>query len=57
MQNNVKAHTVWSLLCLGEWLKSNVMTVNSIVNAVAGIPDLKGDTELEMEEGWDCIPK
>jgi hypothetical protein len=56
-RNSLEAQTVRSLLCLGEWFANDIITVKNIAQAVSGLPDLEGDNEVEMEDGWDSIKK
>jgi hypothetical protein len=43
-----------ALLCLGNWSLLGYIK-DSDVEAVARMPDVEGDAEEELEEGWDRI--
>jgi hypothetical protein len=45
-----------ALLCVGSWsLLGYPYIKDSGVEAVARMPDVEGDAEEELEEGWDRI--
>jgi hypothetical protein len=43
-----------ALLCLGSWSLLGYIK-DSDVEAVAWMPDVEGDVEEELREGWDSI--
>lgn len=56
-RNRLVGQTIRSLLCLGDWISAGIIKDKDIVRAVSGLPDIDGDEEVEMEEGWDKIAK
>ena len=43
-----------TLLCLGVWSKCN-LTMDDDVKKVTKLQDVKGNWEVQLENGWDCI--
>jgi len=54
VQSRLSAQSTCALLCLGSWSLLGYIK-NSDVEAVARMPDVEGNVEEELEEGWDSI--
>ena len=54
VQSRLSAQSMRALLCLGSWSLLGYIK-DSDVEAIARMPDVEGDAEKELEEGWDRI--
>jgi hypothetical protein len=54
VRSRLSAQTTRALLCLGSWSLLGYIK-DSDVEAVARMPDVEGNVEEELEEGWDSI--
>lgn len=54
VRSRLSAQSTRALLCLGSWSLLGYIK-DSDVEAVARMPDIEGDVEEELEEGWDSI--
>ena len=54
VQSRLSAQSTRALLCLGSWSLLGYIK-DSDVEAVARMPDVEGDVEEELGEGWDRI--
>jgi hypothetical protein len=54
VRNRLSAQTSRALLCLGSWSLMG-MVKDEDVFKVALMPDLEGENEAELEDGWDSI--
>ncbi|KIK78519.1 hypothetical protein PAXRUDRAFT_163827, partial [Paxillus rubicundulus Ve08.2h10] len=51
VRSRLSAQSTRALLCLGIWSKLNLVSDDD-VKRVSELPDLEGDKELELEDGW-----
>lgn len=54
VRNRLSAQTTRALLCLGSWSLLGFVKDEDVFK-VAVMPDVEGDEEIELEEGWDSI--
>ena len=54
VRSRLSAQSTRALLCLGSWSLLGYIK-DSDVEAVARMPNVEGDAEEELEEGWDRI--
>jgi hypothetical protein len=54
VRNRLSAQTSRALLCLGSWSLMGLVKDEDVLK-VAMMPDLEGEDEPELEEGWDSI--
>jgi len=54
VQSHLSAQSTHALLCLGSWSLLGYIK-DSDAEAVARMPDVEGNVEEELEEGWDSI--
>ena len=54
VRSRLSAQSTRALLCLGNWSLLGYIK-DSDVEAVAMMPDVEGNVEEELEEGWDKI--
>jgi hypothetical protein len=54
VRSRLSAQSTRALLCLGSWSLMGYIK-DSDVEAVARMPDIEGDQEEELDEGWDKI--
>jgi hypothetical protein len=54
VRSRLSAQSTRALLCLGSWSLPGYIK-DSDVEAVARMPDIEGNVEEELEEGWDSI--
>ncbi|KAG2036851.1 hypothetical protein BDR03DRAFT_865166, partial [Suillus americanus] len=54
VHSRLSAESTCALLCLGFWSKLNLVKSEDVVN-VSMLPDLKGEEEVGLEDGWDRI--
>ncbi|KAG2098241.1 uncharacterized protein F5147DRAFT_583163, partial [Suillus discolor] len=52
--SRLSAQSTRALLCLGAWSHLNLVKTEDVLK-VTTLPDIKGDTEEELEDGWDRI--
>lgn len=41
-------------MCVGEWSRRNLLDIDDLKSA-ANAPDLDGDEEYAMEDGWERV--
>ena len=54
VRSRLSAQSTRALLCLGNWSLLGYIK-DSDVEVVARMPDVEGDEEEELGEGWDSI--
>ena len=54
VRSRLSAQSTRALLCLGNWSLLGYIK-DSDVEAVAMMPDVEGNIEEELDEGWDSI--
>ena len=54
VRSQLSAQSMCALLCLGTWSQLNLVK-NGDVKTVSEMRDVKGNDEVELEDGWDCI--
>ena len=54
VRSRLSAQSTRALLCLGSWSLMGYIK-DSDVETVARTPDIEGDQEEELDEGWDKI--
>ena len=54
VRSHLSAQSTHALLCLGSWSLLGYIK-DSDVEAVAIMPDVAGNVEVELKEGWDSI--
>ena len=54
VRSRLNAQTTRAVLCVGNW-SLHGMVKDTDASAVAQMPDIEGDDEFEMEEGYDKI--
>ncbi|KAI5822048.1 hATC-domain-containing protein [Schizophyllum commune Tattone D] len=54
VHSRLSVQTTRALLCLNSWISHGFVKTHD-VEAVARFPDVEGDEEPELEEGWDSI--
>ena len=55
VRNGLSADSIRALLCLGEWSLLDLVDDKDVEFVVKSLPDLEGNGEDELEEGWDRI--
>ncbi|OJA12661.1 hypothetical protein AZE42_13159 [Rhizopogon vesiculosus] len=50
----LSAESTHALLCLSAWSHLNLVKTEDVLK-VATLPDVQGDAEVELEDGWDRI--
>ncbi len=56
VRSRLSAQTTRALLCVGEWSRLDLLRQDDIKPAV-DLPDLEGEEEFEMAEGWERVQK
>jgi len=54
VRSHLSPQSVCVLLCLGAWCKLGLVKDDDVL-AVAAMPDIPGDDDMELEDGWDII--
>jgi hypothetical protein len=54
VRNRLSSQTTRALLCLGSWSLLGLVKDKDVLN-VALMPDVEGEEEIELEDGWDSI--
>jgi hypothetical protein len=54
IRNWLSAQTTRALLCLGYWSHLRLIR-NKDVTAVARLPEIPRDIDIELDDGWDII--
>ncbi|PPR06541.1 hypothetical protein CVT26_000704 [Gymnopilus dilepis] len=54
VRSRLNAQSTRALLCLGNWSLLGFVEDNDVI-PVARMPDVEGDEEVELDEGWDRI--
>lgn len=56
VRSQLSAQTTRALLCVGEWSRLDLLREENLKPAAA-LPDIDGDEEYEMEDGWERVRK
>ncbi|TFK79411.1 hypothetical protein K466DRAFT_505613 [Polyporus arcularius HHB13444] len=56
VRSRLSAQTTRALLCVGEWSRLDLLRLDDVKPAV-DLPDLEGEEEFEMAEGWERVHK
>jgi hypothetical protein len=54
VRNRLSSQTTRALLCLGSWSLLGLVKDKDVLN-VAVMPDVEGEEEIELGDGWDSI--
>ncbi|GLB45805.1 hypothetical protein LshimejAT787_3000140 [Lyophyllum shimeji] len=54
VRNRLSAQSTRALLCVGNWSLLGLVK-DSDVSAVSSMPDVDGDEDIELDDGWDSI--
>lgn len=54
VRSRLSAQSTRALLCLGLWSQLNLIKDDD-VKKVSVLPDIEGEDELDLEDGWDQI--
>ena len=54
IRNRLSAQSIRALMCLGNWSKLGYVRDQDVL-AVTILPDVEGDEEAELPDGWDAI--
>ena len=54
VRSRLNSQTVRALLCLRSWSLAGMVKDEDVLK-VAVFPDVEGDEEMELEDGWDSI--
>ncbi|KIJ09552.1 hypothetical protein PAXINDRAFT_50851, partial [Paxillus involutus ATCC 200175] len=53
-RSRLSAQSTRALLCLGTWSKLRLIKDEDVAK-VSSLPEIEGDDEVELVDGWDCI--
>lgn len=54
IQNRLSAQSIHAVMCIGNWSKLGYVRDKDVL-AVAMLPDVEGDEEEPLLDGWDAI--
>jgi len=54
VRSRLSSQSIRALLCLGAWSHLNLVKTEDVLK-VAALPDVQGDAEEKLEDGWDRI--
>lgn len=54
VHSRLSAQSTWALLCLGYWSRLKLVKTEDVMK-VSALPDVKGNEEEELDDGWDSI--
>jgi hypothetical protein len=54
VRNRLSAQSTRAILCLGSWSLLGMVKDEDVLK-IAVMPDVEGDEEIELDEGWDSI--
>ncbi len=57
VRGRLSSQTTRALLCVGEWSRLDLIKPADLKSGEAVAPELDGDEEYEMEEGWERVKK
>ncbi|KIL00688.1 hypothetical protein PAXRUDRAFT_129274 [Paxillus rubicundulus Ve08.2h10] len=54
IHSHLSAQSTHALLCLGTWSKLRLIKDKDVAK-VSSLPEIEGDDEVDLVDGWDCI--
>ncbi|KIK31980.1 hypothetical protein CY34DRAFT_102417, partial [Suillus luteus UH-Slu-Lm8-n1] len=54
VRSRLSAQSTRALLCLNAWSRLNLVKTEDVLH-VSALPNIEGDAEEELEDGWDRV--